>query len=445
MDAPPNIVFILADQLGARWLPTYGHPLVETPHLENFAAESAVFERAITTAPVCTPYRGCLLSGQYPSQTGVLENGQAFPDGITSLADHLNAGGYETYYVGKWHLSGAPQENRWVPPEKRAGFQHFIGWESHHVDHWAGLIWADDPENAVKMPGHETDGLTDVALDQMEQASAGGGPFFMLLSYQAPHPPCSPPAEFLAPYENRELVTEANADRDAWFKHAGWRTDYDAQRFRELYFGEISHLDAAFGRLLAAMDRLGLRDNTLVVFTSDHGEMAGAQGRFGKGVMYEEALRIPLIARAPGQAGSLRVDAPVSTVDLMPTLLDYAGCRAAGPGEGASLCPLIEGRAGGPDRVVISEYHDFCACAQDWKLITRGRRLEPAALYQLSVDPYELDNRLDDPACAAVRERLIAALSSWRARVERGERTQSTNTLTPTHKESESKWQTINT
>ena len=153
--APPNILFVLPDQLGARWLPTNGHATVSTPHLGQFADESTVFERAISTSPVCTPYRGCLLSGLYPSQTGVLGNGQPYPADVRSLADHLNDGGYATYYVGKWHLSGAPQENRWVAPHKRAGFQHFVGWESHHVDHYAGLIWRDDPADAQVMSGHE--------------------------------------------------------------------------------------------------------------------------------------------------------------------------------------------------------------------------------------------------------------------------------------------------
>ena len=210
----------------------------------------------------------------------------------------------------------------------------------------------------MEMPGHETDSLTDIAIGQLEIAAE---PFFMLLSYQAPHPPCSPPAEFLEPYEHLDLVTEANADRAAWFKHEAWRADYDAQRFRQLYFGEISQLDAAFGRLLAAMDCLGLRDNTLVVFTSDHGEMAGAHAKFGKGVMHEEALRIPLIVRAPGQHNGIGINTPVSTIDLMPTLLDYAGGKTDESFEGVSLRPLLEGAAGSPDRVVISEYHDFCA------------------------------------------------------------------------------------
>lgn len=445
MDAPPNIVFVLADQLGARWLPVYGHPLVTTPTLDSFAAESAVFERAITTAPICTPYRGCLLSGKYPSQTGVLENGQAFPVGVKSLADHLKEGGYRTHYVGKWHLSGAPQRNRRVPPDQRAGFQHFIGWESHHVDHYAGLIWADDQDRAIAMPGHETDSLTDIAIGQLENAAAADQPFFSLLSYQAPHPPCSPPPEFLATYENRDLLTEANAEREAWFKHEAWNADYDAQRFRELYFGEISQLDAAFGRLLRSIDRLGLRDNTVVVFTSDHGEMAGARGIFGKGVLYEEALHVPLIVRTPGQANGIRINAPVSTVDLMPTLLDYAGCKVDEQCEGVSLRPQIEGGARTADRVVISEYHDFCATSKRWKLITRGRALEPAALYHLSADPYELSNRVGDPACADVQTQLMQALSSWQDRVNPGDQQRSKHSFIPPQSESEREWHPINT
>ena len=189
-----------------------------------------------------------------------------------------------------------------MPPEKRAGFQHFIGWESHHVDHHAGLIWRDDPNGPIEMPGHETDALTDIALQQLAQAASGRNPFFMLLSYQAPHPPCSPPPEYLDLYRGQDLLTEANADAAAWYDMPHWNADYDAATFRQLYFGEISQLDAAFGRLLSGLDELGLRENTLVLFTSDHGEMAGAHGLFGKGVMFEESLHVPLIARAPGQA-----------------------------------------------------------------------------------------------------------------------------------------------
>ncbi len=437
MASRPNILFVLVDQLGARWLPTYGNATVSTPHLESFAAQSRVFERAITTSPVCTPYRGCLLSGRYPSQTGVLRNGQAYPANAPSLADHLNTVGYSTNYIGKWHLSGAPQENRWVPPDKRAGFQHFIGWESHHVDHNAGWIWRDDPDAPIHMPGHETDALTDIALHQLKQATADSDPFFMLLSYQAPHPPCSPPAVFQDMYDTKDLLDEPNADPTAWYDMPNWNADYDAATFRQLYFGEISHLDAAFGRLLRKLDELSLRDDTLVVFTSDHGEMAGARGIFGKGVMYEESLHVPLIIRAPGQTQGRRTDQFAATIDLLPTLLDYAGIVKAETVEGISLRAQIEGGDTDRDRIAISEYRNFCATSQDWKLITAGRTLEAAELYNIVDDPYEQVNRLDDPACVEAQARLSEALRRWHGKVCAG------NPLTTS--ESDKAWHQVNT
>ena len=196
-----------------------------------------------------------------------------------------------------------------------------------------------------------------------------------------------------------------------------WNADYTVETFRRLYFGEISHLDAAFGRLLSGLDELDLRDSTLIVFTSDHGEMAGAHGLFGKGVMFEESLRVPLVVRAPGQQSGRRTDQIASTVDLMPTLLDYAGVELRPAAEGISLRGQIEGDAADADRTVISEFQNFCANSHSWKLMTDGRTLTPAALYNIGGDPYELDNRLDDPDCAETQATLQAALSIWHERV----------------------------
>ena len=414
MGARPNILFVLADQLGARWLPTHGHPVVSTPNLDNVAEESTVFERAISTSPVCTPYRGCLLSGLYPSQTGINENGLAFPVTLPSLADYLHECGYATSYIGKWHLSGAPQQNRRVPPAARAGFQRFIGWESHHVDHWSGLIWSDDAAQPIEMPGHETDALTDIAIQELRLLARQDAPFFLLVSYQAPHPPCSPPNEFMSLYADGDLLSEPNAERSAWYAQPAWNADYAVGEFRQRYFGEISQLDAALGRLLRTLEELRLSDDTLLVFTSDHGEMAGAHGLFGKGVMYEESLHVPLVVRAPGQAKGHRTKTCAATIDLLPTLLDFAGHDCAISGEGRSLRSCIEHGEDLPERIVFSEYHDFCATTCEWKLVTRGRSMDAAALYNLYADPYELDNRLTDRAAADIIGKLSGALSDWR-------------------------------
>ena len=413
----PNLLFVLPDQLGARWLPQYGNAHVKTPRLNQFARESAVFERAMSTSPICTPYRGCLLSGRYPSQTGVRHNGDAFPREIPSLAQRLNDAGYATHYIGKWHLGGQPQRNRRVEPDERAGFQHFIGWESHHVDHYAGLIWHGAEDEPREMPGHETDALTDIALEQLECAAQGNHPFFVMVSYQAPHPPCSPPTEYREIYAGVDLLTEPNADRNAWYRMPQWGADYDVAEFRERYFGEISHLDAAFGRLLDGLDSLGIGDETLVVFTSDHGEMAGAHGQFSKGVMQAESLHVPLMMRSPGQREGRQIKTAASTVDLLPTLLDYADAASDTDDEGVSLRPWIEGADDDEARIVISEFQDFCAVDGRWKLITNGRTLEAAALYDMVDDPYELQNRAGCVAEAETKDRLLRELKDWQARV----------------------------
>lgn len=413
MDTRPNILFVFPDQLGARWMPTYGHPNVQTPHLDAFANQSTVFERAITSSPVCTPYRGCLLTGLYPSQTGVLENGQALAEDAITFAHFLNDTDYDTYYVGKWHLSGDPKENRQVPPQKRGGFQNFIGWESHHVDHYQGLIWDDNPHEAVELAGHETDGLTDIAIQQLQKISKVDNPFCMVVSYQAPHPPCSPPDEYLKPYQDVDLLAEPNVDKSAYYYRPEWNADYDAETFRQLYFGETTQIDFAFGRLLVTLDDLNLSENTLVIFTSDHGEMAGAHGLFGKGVMYEEALHIPLIIRHPRQSVARQSTYSASTVDFLPTMLDYAGCEPYPASEGASLRPYIEGHADIQDTVAFSEYQNFCVTNAEWKLFTDGRTLTSSALYHIKDDSYELQNRLNDPACSEIQSHLTQELTNW--------------------------------
>ncbi|MCY3979091.1 MAG: sulfatase-like hydrolase/transferase, partial [Chloroflexi bacterium] len=258
-----------------------------------------------------------------------------------------------------------------------------------------------------------------------------------LLSYQAPHPPCSPPAVFQDMYDTKDLLDEPNADPTAWYDMPNWNADYDAATFRQLYFGEISHLDAAFCRLLRKLDELSLRDDTLVVFTSDHGEMAGARGIFGKGVMYEESLHVPLIIRAPGQTQGRRTDQFAATIDLLPTLLDYASIVKAETVEGISLRAQIEGGDTDRDRIAISEYRNFCATSQDWKLITAGRTLEAAELYNIVDDPYEQVNRLDDPACVEAQARLSEALRRWHGKVCAG------NPLTTS--ESDKAWHQVNT
>ena len=408
---PPNVIFIFPDQLGAVWLGCYGNPDVQTPNIDRFARESILFEQAYTASPVCTPFRGTLFTGRYPCQTGVVENGLHIPHSEVTLAECLNRGGYHTAYVGKWHLSGPPGGNRWVPLQGRAGFQEFLGWESHHVDHWAGLIWENDPNRPIRMPGHETDALTDMACQKLERLQP---PFCLFLSYQAPHPPCSPPAEFLAMYRGKEPSWRPNVTNvNAWYRRPEWDCDYGLRTFVERYYGEISHFDRAFGQLLSRVQALSLADSTIVVLTSDHGEMMGCHGLFGKGVMYEESMRIPLIVRHPAGLQGVRTRAFFSSVDFMPTLLDMCGLPPAPTAEGISYGPLIHGQGQNARDILFVQYRDLCIRRGTLKLITEAVPCKPVASYDLASDPYEQDNLIDRSKYAPVIADLQEALSAW--------------------------------
>jgi arylsulfatase A-like enzyme len=185
------------------------------PIWSRFAEGAVAFDHAYTTTPLCTPYRACLLTGKYPSQTGVRHNGERLPAGCRTLADELNEAGYDTRYIGKWHLSGEPHGNRYVPPGQRGGFRHFIGWESHHVDHYKGLIWRDDPDTPIALTGHETDGLTDIVCEELRKVSSSETPFFMAVSYQAPHAPSSPPEPYYRLYDDTAAQGPENTHADA--------------------------------------------------------------------------------------------------------------------------------------------------------------------------------------------------------------------------------------
>jgi arylsulfatase A-like enzyme len=413
----PNVLFILADQLGAVYTGCYGHPQVKTPNLDRLAEESVLFDNAYTAAPLCTPFRGTLFTGRYPLQTGIWRNSYRLPGSEDTLADCFNRAGYNTSYAGKWHLAGPPRKI-WVPPMERGGFHDFVGWDCGHVRHIDQKYFdgSSSGEEERVMEGHETDRLTEIACGRLRSLALEPNPFFAFVSYQAPHPFCDPPAEYLDLYRGRELCFRETVDHDARFKGYGRGSpEMAVTEWTERYFGEITHLDAAVGRLLAELDALGLRDNTIVVFTSDHGDMGGCRGRFEKSVPYEEATRIPLLVRLPGGAQARRVDPLFSSIDFLPTLLGLCGLPPAGATEGVNYAPLMAGEAASPRRQhLVMQLEDWsCIRSGDAKLTLDPEGMEPRELYRLGDDPFEQANLVADPNERDTVRQLRSAYAAW--------------------------------
>ena len=415
-----NLIYIFPDQLGYKWLGCAGNPLIKTPNIDQFAKENYNFNSAYSNSPVCTPYRGILFTGKYPSQTKITNNGHELPIGEKLLADYFNEAGYKTAYVGKWHLSGSPHCNRWVPESKRGGFQDFIGWESHHVDHMNGLIW-ERPDRPVLLEGHETDGLTDIAIQRIDslQKNCEYDPFCLFISYQAPHPPCTPLSPYQEIYSEVDLCIESNTDREAVFKNHFWGADYDTQEFRQRYYSEISHIDAAFGNILSYVDESGLSENTIVVFTSDHGEMNGCHGLFGKGVMFEESIKIPLMVRFPRQKGR-EINTPVSTIDLFPSLLDLCNVETNNVFQGRSIKNVMfEDHTSSEDEPVFFEYSDWIGILQNsLKLSINRYNGNLLSCFNLKKDPFEENSLVGSTDLKGQHEILINQLIDWQKGLE---------------------------
>ncbi|MBN2711307.1 MAG: sulfatase [Planctomycetes bacterium] len=418
-NARPNLLFIFADQLGSAYMGCYGHPQVRTPNLDRLAAESAMFEKAYTVCPLCTPFRGTLFTGRYPVQTGIYTNWQRIGDNEKTLANCFNEAGYSTTYVGKWHLSER-KHTTWVDHKDRGGFKDFVGWDNGHARHIGQKYFDGDSPEELIMENHESDDLTDIACERLDRRAKEDKPFCMFVAYQAPHPYCNPPEEHLDTYRDKPIAYRPTVDHDTKFSGYGNLDSSETigvKEWTERYFGEITHLDAAIGRLLEKVGELGLDKNTIIVFTSDHGDMGGCHGRFEKSVPNEEAARIPLFIRHPQITGGLRISAPASSVDFMPTVLGLCNLAPCPTTEGVDYSALILGKDGAPERdTVIMQLTDWsCIVRGDDKLTLDPEGEQAKSFFRLSSDPYEESNLVGNPDESGTIGELTALYRQWLA------------------------------
>ena len=335
-----NLIYVFADQWRGMSIGLECKDL-HTPAIDAFASESVYFSSAVSSCPLCSPYRACLFTGQYPSRHGVYGNCMTgYPIALSpeswTMFDMLSSAGYDLGYIGKWHLdepelnmdpnpvSGARNWDAFTPVGKR----HDIGyWHAYNADnnHLHPHYWEDSEQKLEYdswSPTHET----DKAIGFLEKHKDKTKPFALFISWNPPHPPyCRVPDDLLDMYRNAEISLRENVIGDCFDNHTGEkgidsRTSLlDATR---MYYAAITGLDNEFSRLIEAIDGLGLSDDTIVVLTSDHGDMMGSHGLVGKHVWYEESIRVPLVIRIPG-LGHMKLDTPISTIDLLPTLSSF--------------------------------------------------------------------------------------------------------------------------
>ncbi len=412
-----------------------GYPIARTRNLAALAARGVQFTNAYTPSPICVPARSCLMTGLYTSTTGCYDNGDPYHSFIPTFAHYLTNAGYETILSGKMHFVGADQLH---------GFKRRLNTDIYP----SGFIWSYpllDPNDPEAMafdfapqyqarnigPGWSLELQYDEethfrALEYLRHAP--DGPFMLTVSYTNPHPPYIVPRKYWEMYKDADLplpqypddMDENYSEFDRafirWYglDRKSIRNSEDLIAMRRGFAALTHYVDDKLGELLEVLDEQGLRDNTVVIFTSDHGEMLGEKGLIQKRSLYEWSARIPLIIDIPGNAPA-SIDTPVSLLDLPATLVDMAGQTLARPMEGRSLLPALRG-APLPDVPVISEYHgegimrpSFMVRQGAWKMIyCHGSAPQ---LFNLETDPGEWDNRAGDPSVAEIEAALLSVIT----------------------------------
>ncbi len=412
----PSVVFLLADQWRAKATGYEQDPNARTPQLDRLARHSIVFRQAISVCPVCTPYRAALLTGRYPTTTGMFLNDLYLPDEELSLAEVFKQAGYDTGYIGKWHLDGHGRE-AYIPPERRQGFEFWMAAECDHNYPHSHFYTGDSPVKRY-WEGYDAFAQTRQAQEYLRQAARRARPFFLFVSYGVPHfPHHTAPKEFQAMHPPEKITFAPNVP--------------DAMRTERLrreasgYYAHCTALDQCIGDIVRTLDETGLADRTVLVFTSDHGEMMGSHGcpPARKQVPYDESIRVPLLVRyPPAHRGTGRVvQTPIVTVDLMPTLLSLAGVPCPKTAEGEDLSDLIRGGPERLDRAVLfmnvspfadnypgKEYRGLRTSRYTYVRDLNG----PWLLFDDQADPYQLQNLVGRPECRQLQEQLDRRLQA---------------------------------
>lgn len=422
----PNVVYIVTDDQRYDAMSCAGHPFLRTPHMDRLAAEGARFVNAFVTTSLCSPSRASSISGLYAHTHGVIDNFTEFPDDLPSFPKQLRTVGYETAYIGKWHMG----EDNDAP---RKGFDY---WASHKGQ---GKYFDNEFNingRRVLLKGYYTHRITELAVNWLKQPRSR--PFLLMIGHKAPHTPFTPEPKYEHLFDHVEIHYPPSAfqleGKPDWVKQRlvtwhgiygplfGFREKFpdsrpeaetDFARMVRAYFATIKSVDDSLGEVLKVLEEIGQLDRTIVIFTSDNGFLLGEYGMMDKRTMHEPSIRVPLLVRYPPliKPGTV-VEQMVLNIDMAPSILDLCGAPPLPKTHGRSWRPLLEGRTEGWRKSWYYEYNyekQFPYTpnvrgirTERWKYAHYPKGdgspdIHKAELYDLQNDPEERHNLIDDP------------------------------------------------
>lgn len=412
----PNVIFVFADQWRAADLGYTGNKEVKTPNLDKLANKGLNLSNTISTVSVCAPYRASLLTGQYALKHGVFYNDKPLKDEVTSIAEGYKAAGYKTAYVGKWHLNGAPEPdcekdpfmNREKPviKSRRQGFDYWKVAECSH-DYNNSFYFDEDNKRHV-WEGYDAFAQTKEAISYIKANTES--PFLLFLSWGPPHAPYqTAPEEYRNMYENTEITLRPNVpDEKAKI----------AKEDLKGYYAHCSALDLCIGDLQNAIKEAGIDENTIFVFTSDHGDMLYSHGQIKKQQPYDESIKVPFLLKYPALFKQAKeIETPFSTEDIMPTLLGLSNIDIPKTVQGKDFSAHLQGETTDVRAALISCPVPF----HQWNRRKGGREYRgvrterytyardlngPWLLFDNEKDPYQMNNLADNPEYAKLQQQM---------------------------------------
>lgn len=411
----PNVVYILTDQWRAQAFGYTGDPNVKTPRIDEFVKESVNFSNAVSVCPVCTPHRASLMTGRYPTTTGMIVNDIYLPSEELCMAEIFKAQGYNTAHIGgKWHLDGHGRMNN-VAPERRQGFDFWMGSECTHNYQNEHYYINDDPEMKF-YKGYSPYAIANAANEYMVNNKNDEKPFLLFISIGTPHfPHGSAPEEMKKMYPMENLVLAPNVNL---------KQEERVRKELQGYYGHCTATDKAVGNIIDKMKELDIMENTIFVFTSDHGEMMGSHGHrpFKKQVGWDESIKVPFLISYPNmeQNKGAVINAPINTPDILPSLLGLANLEIPNSIEGEDLSELIRNPDPEADRsALVMNLIPFAdnRNGEAYRLVrtkqyTFERQLDgPSKLFDNIADPYQMNNLVNTPEYSELQAHLDSELT----------------------------------